>query len=82
MESVGSAENSGSRVGLAYLIGSYSTEVLVAVYGQQKMIDFYRSFDANTSIPGNFEKVFGISLETFYAKLTPYIAAVSQELTS
>lgn len=65
---------------LAYLVGGYATEVLVAVYGHQKVSDFVISFKDSNNWEQNFRKIFGISKEDFYLKLTPYLALVSAEL--
>lgn len=73
-----SPRNSGQVVGMAYLIGSYATEVLVAVYGHQKFNDFYKSFATSTNYASNFEKTFGITTNDFYAKLTPYLAEMAR----
>ncbi len=73
-----SPRNSGQVVGMAYLMGSYATEVLVAVYGQQKFNDFFKSFANSTNYASNFEKTFGISTNDFYAKLTPYLAEMAR----
>jgi hypothetical protein len=65
---------------LSYLLGSYATEVLVAVYGHEKMAKFYSSFSTSTNYESNFSNVFGITVDTFYGKLAPYLASMSAEL--
>jgi hypothetical protein len=70
--------DSGQVVGMAYLFGSYASEVLVAVYGNQKFNDFYKSFKSSGDYSANFEKVFGISTNDFYSKLTPYLAEMAR----
>lgn len=71
---------SGGRLGLGYLLGSYATEVLVATYGHDKMHQLIKSFATSTDWQSNFQAVYGISPETFYEKLTPYLQKMEQEL--
>jgi hypothetical protein len=71
-------QSSGQVVGMAYLMGSYATEVLVSVYGQEKFNDFFKSFATSTNYQANFEKVFGITTSDFYGKLTPYLAEMAR----
>jgi hypothetical protein len=71
MKSLEVTSNSEGAIGLAYLLGSYATEVLVALYSHEKMADFYKSFATNPNYESNFSKIFGVSLDNFYAKLTP-----------
>ena len=80
MKSVEVSTNARGALGLSYLLGSYATEVLVAVYGHEKMADFYKSFSTSTNYQSNFNKVFGVSVDTFYAKLTPYLYSMAFEL--
>ena len=68
------------RTSLAYLLGSYGTEVLVAVYGHQKIVELFREFETSTNWETNFQKVYGISTSTFYEKLTPYLQKMAGEL--
>ncbi len=68
------------RTSLAYLLGSYGTEVLVAVYGHQKIVELFREFETSTNWETNFQKVYGISTSTFYKKLTPYLQKMAGEL--
>ena len=69
-----------SRTGLAYLLGSYATEVLVAVYGHDKVVDLYKSFESSSDWEANFQNVYGIPTSTFYEKLTPYFQKMVDEL--
>jgi hypothetical protein len=71
---------SSSKTGLAYLIGSYATEVLVAVYGHERIIELFKEFQNSTNWESNFQKVYGISTATFYEKLTPYFQKMADEL--
>jgi hypothetical protein len=69
-----------SRTGLAYLLGSYASEVLVSVYGHDKFVELYKSFESSTDWEANFQKVYGIPTTTFYEKLTPYFQKMVDEL--
>lgn len=82
MHSVEFPEDRTASVGLAYLLGSCATEVLVAAYGHEKVLDYYRAFASEKSFEVNFEKSFGITLENFYFKLAPYFAQISGELSN
>ena len=64
----------------AYLLGSYGTEVLVAVYGHSAVEQFLKSFLTSSDWKTNFNKSFGITSEEFYSKLTPYLYEMSKEL--
>lgn len=68
------------KTSLAYLLGSYGTEVLVAVYGHQKIVELFREFETSTNWETNFQKVYGNSTSTFYEKLTPYLKKMADEL--
>lgn len=80
MKSIEATTNAPGALGLSYLLGSYATEALVSVYGHEKMANFYSSFATSADYQSNFEKIFGISLDTFYLKLTPYLHSMSAEL--
>jgi hypothetical protein len=64
----------------AYLLGSYASEVLVAVYGHSSVEQFIKSFATSTDWKSIFNKSFGISSDDFYGKLTPYLFEMSKEL--
>ena len=64
----------------AYLLGSYGSEVLVAVYGHPSVEQFIKSFANSTDWKSNFYKSFGITSDDFYTKLTPYLYEMSKEL--
>ena len=69
-----------SQLGLTYLLGSYACEVLAAVYGQEKINMFMKSFTTSDDWAKNFQNTFGISKTTFYEKLTPYLYEMTKEL--
>ncbi|MEY4624177.1 MAG: hypothetical protein RLZZ07_807 [Actinomycetota bacterium] len=64
----------------AYLLGSYGSEVLVAVYGHSSVERFIKSFANSSDWKINFFNSFGIAVDDFYTKLTPYLHEISKEL--
>ena len=69
-----------SRTALAYLLGSYASEVLVAAYGHEKLVELYKSFEVSSDWEVNFQKVYGLSTTSFYEKLAPYFLQMKDEL--
>jgi hypothetical protein len=59
----------------AYFLGELAAEALVATYGYESMKDFHSEAGKSGDSRGAFEKVFRITLEDFYIKMTPYIAS-------
>ena len=74
------ASKSQANTALAYLLGSYASEVLVAVYGHSSFENFVKSFSDSSDWKTNFSKNFGITSDDFYSKLVPYFADASNEL--
>ena len=63
----------------AYALGSVAAEALVAVKGQQGMINFYKASARTGDWRVAFQETFGISVDKFYEKLTPYLASQFNE---
>ena len=59
----------------AYAAGGIATEALIAVKGFDTYMQFVRTFTSSVPWEQQFETVFGLTPETFYAKLHPYIRA-------
>lgn len=59
----------------AYALGSLAAEALVASFGQEKMVEFYLSSASTGDWRKSFQITFGLSVDSFYEKLTPYIAS-------
>ena len=74
-KSLESTVNSQNESSISYFVGSLATEVLIALYGFEKFIEFSKSFENSRGLSANFESIYGVSLETFYTKLAPYIWA-------
>lgn len=75
-----SPRHAQSTTSAAYLLGSYGSEVLVSVYGHAAVQDFIKSFGASADWRSNFFRSFGITIDDFYKKLTPYLYEMSKEL--
>lgn len=63
----------------AYALGSLAAEALVAVKGQEGMVNFYKSSARTGDWRISFQEAFGIPVDTFYEKLTPYLASQFNE---
>jgi hypothetical protein len=61
-----------------YSLGALATEVLVAVYGFETYMDFLGDFSGYGNWRNSFEKRFGVKVEVFYKKLTPYLKSKSK----
>ena len=59
----------------AYAVGSIAAEALVAVKGQEGMNNFYKASARTGDWKASFQEAFGISVDSFYEKLTPYLAS-------
>ena len=59
----------------AYFLGELAAEALVASYGYETMNRFQIVSGQSGNWKLAFEEVFGIKLEDFYKKLTPYLAS-------
>ena len=59
----------------AYALGSIAAEALVAVKGQEGMNNFYKASARNGNWRASFQEAFGLSVDSFYEKLTPYLAS-------
>lgn len=59
----------------AYALGSLAAEALVAVKGQAGMVNFYKASARTGNWRQSFQEAFGITVDNFYEKLTPYLAS-------
>lgn len=59
----------------AYSLGSMAAEALVAVKGQEGMNNFYKASARTGDWKASFQEAFGLSVDDFYVKLTPYLAS-------
>ena len=74
--------NPEDRLAACYQLGGWAYEALVATFGQDKIVEYISTFRDQNGWKVNFETVFGIKPEVFYAKLTPYFAVKAKELLS
>lgn len=72
----------GLDVQNAYALGAMATEVLVAVYGQEGINKLQLEFGQSGNWTGSFYKVFGITVDDFYRKITPYLASQAEKFTN
>lgn len=66
----------------AYALGAMATEVLVAIYGQVGINKLQLEFGQSGNWTGSFYKVFGITVDDFYTKITPYLASQAENFTN
>lgn len=76
-ESVG-AYNPIKNSAACYLLGALMTEVIIAIWGQDGMMKFFSGFKSERNWEKNFRIAFGLTPDEFYAKVTPYLAAVAK----
>lgn len=65
--------NNQNYVEAGYLVGSIFFEILVGIYGNEKVIEFYKTFDVSSDWKNNFKNTFLISVDDFYLKVTPHL---------
>lgn len=63
----------------AYVLGGLATEAIVATYGAESVIKFQQEFGKTGNWKPSFQKVFGVSSEEFYTKITPYLASQAKK---
>ncbi len=66
---------SEDRLSACYMLGGWAWEALLAVYGQDKIVDYLQGFQNKSDWKVNFNSVFGITPNDFYGKLAPYFAS-------
>ena len=71
--------DSCTEVQNAYVFGELAAEALVASFGYESMTQFYLSVGQSGDWKTSFEKVFGLKVEDFYIKLTPYLASQAKK---
>lgn len=67
---------------LAYFLGEIAGEALVASFGAKSMNDFEYEFGQSGDWKTAFENIYGIKVDEFYAKLTPYLASQAAKFPS
>ena len=69
---------SASSDSAPYSLGMWATELLVAVYGVDAYIAYLDAMSPQSHWKVSFESTFGVSVDTFYEKLTPYFHWVAK----
>jgi hypothetical protein len=64
-----------STANTSYWAGGLATEVLVALYGFDKFVEFTKNIQVSTDMSSLFNQTYGFSEDYFYEKLAPYVWA-------
>jgi hypothetical protein len=59
----------------SYWVGGLATEVLVALYGLDKFVEFTKNIQTNSGISALLMQTYGFDEDYFYEKLAPYVWA-------
>lgn len=57
----------------AYIFGAFATEYLIGKYGETKLLNFWREFRNSQNVAGNFSKIYGTTIDSFYGDLRGYV---------
>ena len=60
---------------VSYWVGGLATEVLVALYGFDKFVEFTKNLNSTSNMSELLMKTYGLSEDYFYEKLAPYVWA-------
>lgn len=78
LETSGRSSNKDSLA--IYAIGALGTELLISDYGQERFTQFYLEFNKSRDWKINFKNAFGISVDSFYVKLSSYVSSNVESL--
>jgi hypothetical protein len=59
----------------SYWVGGLATEVLVALYGFDKFVEFTKNIQTNPDMSSLLKQTYGFNEDYFYEKLAPYVWA-------
>jgi hypothetical protein len=59
----------------SYWVGGLATEVLIALYGFDKFVEFTKNIQTNTDMSSLLKQTYGFDEDYFYEKLAPYVWA-------
>jgi hypothetical protein len=59
----------------SYWVGGLATEVLVALYGFDKFVEFTKNIQTNPDMSSLLKQTYGFDEDYFYEKLAPYVWA-------
>ena len=68
-------EGGQEKASVAYWAGGLATEVLVALYGFDKFVEFTKSIQTSQDMSALLMQTYGFSEDYFYEKLAPYVWA-------
>ncbi len=68
-----SSDNSVANT--SYWVGGLATEVLIALYGFDKFVEFTKNIQTNTDMSSLLKQTYGFDEDYFYEKLAPYVWA-------
>jgi hypothetical protein len=69
------AEGGQATANVSYWVGGLATEVLVALYGFDKFVEFTKNIQTGQDMSALLTQTYGFSEDYFYEKLAPYIWA-------
>jgi len=64
-----------STANISYWVGGLATEVLVALYGFDKFVEFTKNMQSSQDMSALLTQTYGFSEDYFYEKLAPYVWA-------
>jgi hypothetical protein len=59
----------------SYWVGGLATEVLIALYGFDKFVEFTKNIQTNSDMSSLLKQTYGFDEDYFYEKLAPYVWA-------
>jgi len=68
-------EGGQEKANVSYWVGGLATEVLVALYGFDKFVEFTKNLQVNKDMSSLLNQTYGFSEDYFYEKLAPYVWA-------
>ena len=70
-----SGRNTQESANISYWVGALATEVLVALYGFDKFVDWTKNMQTEKDISKVLNQTYGFTADYFYEKLAPYVWA-------
>ena len=68
-------EGGQEKANVSYWVGGLATEVLVALYGFDKFVEFTKNLQSSQDMSVLLNQTYGFSEDYFYEKLAPYVWA-------
>lgn len=70
-----SGRNTQETANISYWVGALATEVLVALYGFDKFVEWTKNMQNEKDVSKVLNQTYGFSADYFYEKLAPYVWA-------